>query len=112
HADTAPAEHQPLGQSIKPITTLDSAGIDYLAMLKTDEPYAGIISGRSPLIWASAQVVCDSPDKKDVENGVRRGRLMARPVAKVAAQAQTEVLIVTPYFIPAGDELRLLNTLL
>ena len=59
---------------------LDSAGIDYVAMLKSDEPYAGIISGRLPLIWASAQVVCDSPDKKDVENGVRRGRLMARPV--------------------------------
>lgn len=111
-ADTVLAEHRRLARSTKPIQTLDSAGIDYAAMLKTDEPYAGIISGRSPLIWASAQVVCDSPDKKDVENGVRRGRLMARPVAKVAAQAQTEVLMVTPYFIPAGDEARLLSTLL
>lgn len=111
-ADTVLAEHRRLARSTKPIKALDSAGIDYAAMLKTDEPYAGIISGRSPLIWASAQVVCDSPDKKDVENGVRHGRLMARPVAKVAAQAQTEVLMVTPYFIPAGDEMRLLSTLL
>jgi cardiolipin synthase C len=112
HVDSALAEHRPAARSAKPIKALDSTGIDYVAMLKTDEPYAGIISGRSPLIWASAQVVCDSPDKKDVENGVRRGRLMARPVAKVAAQAQTEVLMVTPYFIPAGDEMHLLDTLL
>lgn len=91
---------------------LDSPGIDYVAMLKSDEPYAGIIAGRSPLIWATAQVVCDSPDKKDVVNGARRGRLMARTVANEAAQVQNELLMITPYFIPAKDELRLLDGLL
>ena len=55
----------------KPLRGLDSKGIDYVAMLKSNEPYAGMISGRLLLVWANSQVVCDSPDKKDVENGAR-----------------------------------------
>ena len=112
HPSSALAEHRRLADGSKPVQALDSAGIDYVAMLKSDEPYAGIISGRSPLIWATAQVVCDSPDKKDVVSGARRGRLMARTVANVAAHAQSEVLMVTPYFVPARDEMRMLDGLL
>jgi putative cardiolipin synthase len=105
-------KHRQLARGSKPMLALDSPGIDYVAMLRTDEPYAGMISGSTPLVWANAQVVSDSPDKKDVVKGVSRGRLMARPVSMAAAQAQTEILIVTPYFIPARDEIHMLDTLL
>jgi putative cardiolipin synthase len=111
-AASALAEHRRQAHGSKPMQALDSPGVDYVAMLKTDEPYAGIIAGRSPLIWATAQVVSDSPDKKDVVNGARGGRLITRTIAKQAAQVQTEMLMVTPYFIPAPDELRLLDRLL
>jgi putative cardiolipin synthase len=40
------------------------------------EPFNGIISGRLPLIWAHAQVVCESPDKKKVDDGAMVGRLI------------------------------------
>jgi putative cardiolipin synthase len=106
HNAAAPAPRRQLMQK------LDSPGIDYVAMLNTQEPYAGMIAGRLPLTWANAQVVCDSPDKKDVEHGARRGRLMTRPVAKAAAEVKSELLMVTPYFVPAKDELQTLDTLL
>jgi len=112
HSPAALAKHRQRARASRPMQALDSPGIDYVAMLKTDEPYAGMISGRLPLIWATAQVICDSPDKKDVESGVQRGRLMARPVAKAAALVQTELLMITPYFIPANDEMRVLDALL
>ena len=51
--------------------------VDYRARSATGEPYAGMISGRLPLVWTRAQVVCDSPDKKHVE----RGELGGRPVS-------------------------------
>jgi putative cardiolipin synthase len=70
-----------------------------------------MLSGRLPLVWAHAQVVCDSPDKKQVESGAKRGRLMTRSVANTASAVQTELLIVTPYFIPADEELQLLKDL-
>ena len=85
--------------------------IDYVARSATGEPYAGMLSGRLPLVWAHAQVVCDSPDKKRVESGVRECRLMIRPVAAIANAAQSELLMVTPYFVPADDELRILTDL-
>ncbi|MGB8328423.1 MAG: phospholipase D family protein, partial [Steroidobacteraceae bacterium] len=93
------------------LQTLETGGIDYMKRVATGEPYAGLLSGRLPLVWAHAQVVCDSPDKKQVESGAKRGRLMMRSVAKSASAAKTELLMVTPYFVPADEELQLLQDL-
>jgi putative cardiolipin synthase len=90
------------------LNTLKSDGIDYAARVATGEPYAGLISGRLPLVWAQAHVVSDSPDKKNVESGARKGRRMARSVVDAAREAQSEVLMVTPYLVPADDEWQLL----
>ena len=78
-------------------------GIDYVKRIATGEPFNGIISGRLPLVWAHAQLISDSPDKKKVENNAMVGRLMHRAVAKAAMAVQSELLMVTPYLIP-GDE--------
>jgi putative cardiolipin synthase len=85
--------------------TLKTDGVDYTARLASDEPYAGIISGRLPLVWAPAQVVCDTPDKKGVERGHVGGRLMAEQVLLAARATQSELLMITPYLVPAPDEL-------
>jgi cardiolipin synthase C len=84
---------------------LKTDGVDYVARLASGEPYAGIISGRLPLVWAQAQVISDSPDKKNVDRGALPGRLMAEQVLKAAGAAQSELLMVTPYLVPAPDEL-------
>jgi cardiolipin synthase C len=112
HAASDLEKHRRLAQGSKPMLSLDSPGIDYAAMLRTGEPYIGMISGHLPLVWASVEVAYDSPDKRNVDKGVSGGRLMSEPVMKAAAQAHTEILMVTPYFVPAGDEMRLLDTLL
>jgi putative cardiolipin synthase len=88
-----------------------SGGIDYASLLATDDPYAGIISGRLPLVWAHAQVVHDSPDKKQVVSGAAPGRLIARAVEDTARAVKSEILLVTPYFVPSAGELQLLEDL-
>lgn len=110
---TASADDHPRARAGEQAQRLSASGIDYVARAKaaTGEPYAGIISGRLPLVWAHAQLVCDSPDKKHVENGAVAGRLMIRPVAETARAAQSELLLVTPYLVPADDEMRLLKDL-
>jgi putative cardiolipin synthase len=95
----------------KQLQQLQSGGVDYVARIASGEPYAGMISGRLPLVWAQAQVVCDSPDKKQVENGALAGRLMSRPVADAARAVQSELLMITPYFIPVEEEHQLLQGL-
>ena len=91
--------------------SLASPGVDYAARIVSGEPYASIISGKLPLIWANAQVVCDSPDKKEVRSRERHGRLMQPEVAAAAAMARSELLMITPYVVPAPEEMSLLARL-
>jgi putative cardiolipin synthase len=76
---------------------LKAEGVGFVKRIASGEPYNGIISGRLPLIWAHAQVVCDSPDKKKVENGAMVGQLMERSVAEVATAVQSELLMIPPF---------------
>jgi putative cardiolipin synthase len=88
---------------------LRRAGFHYSEQLATGEPLASILSGGTELAWASAQVVCDSPDKKGVVEGQRVGRLNYKPIAAAVRSAEKELLITSPYFVPSQDELQLLH---
>ena len=79
---------------------LKEDGTDYASRVASGEPLAGMIAGRLPLVWAHAQLVYDSPEKKRVANGEMVGKLMHRAVAEAATAVQSELLIVTPFFIP------------
>jgi len=70
-----------------------------------------MIAGRLPLVWAPAWVVCDSPHKKQVEDGARAGRLMSDAVFAAVRATSSELLMVTPYFIPASEESAALSEL-
>jgi putative cardiolipin synthase len=86
-------------------------GTDYASRVATGEPLAGMLSGSLPLVWAHAQLVYDSPEKKRVEKGEMVGKLMHRPVAKAVAAVQSELLMVTPYFIPGNEGMQLFGDL-
>lgn len=90
---------------------LKSDGFDYAKRVATGEPFDGIISGRLPLIWAHAQLVYDSPDKKQVASGAMVGRLMQRPVANATVAVQSELLMVTPYLIPGKEGMQMFKDL-
>jgi putative cardiolipin synthase len=100
-----PASHESQAQPAK------SGAVDYASLLKTGEPYAGIINGRLPLVWAHAQLVHDSPEKKKVRGGERAGSLIGRAVVESVREVQSELLMITPYFVPAADEFQSLKNL-
>jgi putative cardiolipin synthase len=73
------------------------------------QPFLDIVSGRTSLIWSPMTLAYDSPDKKDVDKGNSPGRLIYKALAEQVSEVRTELLMVTPYFIPAPDELHLLK---
>ena len=90
---------------------LKSAGLNYAEKLATGEPLAGLMSGQLPLVWADAQFVSDPPDKKKLTAaGTRVGGLMYKPVAEMARQVKSQLIVVSPYFVPTKDELVLLKS--
>lgn len=90
---------------------LKADGIDYATRVASGEPFNGILTGRLPLIWAHAQLISDSVDKKKVENGAMVGRLMHRAVANAASEVKSELLMVTPYLIPGSEGMQLFKDL-
>ena len=102
-SSSAPRHHS------APAPKLKTAGFDYQDKLAHGEPLAGVLDGELSLVWADAQFIGDSPDKKNVVAGARSGELMYEPIAAAATHVQTELLMVTPYFVPTKGEVRLLE---
>ncbi|HXR57163.1 MAG TPA: phospholipase D family protein [Casimicrobiaceae bacterium] len=68
--------------------------------IRTGNPLSRLLSTDSGVVWAKAEVLADSPDKASVEDGDEAGTLFRRRLLEAAAEAQKELLIVSPYFVP------------
>jgi putative cardiolipin synthase len=88
------------------------AGASYLHDAASGEPLSGILNGELPVVWAPAQVVCDSPDKQfHHDDSVRGGAFVYEPVAQTVAAVHSELLMITPYFVPTPRESQVLKDL-
>ncbi len=100
----------------KPDTAIDAHSATtttaaYQARIDSGEPLAGLLDGRTALVWTSARVVYDSPDKRRVERRQQHGRLMSEAVNTQIAAVKRELLMVSPYFVPSTGELAQLRQL-
>jgi putative cardiolipin synthase len=83
----------------------------YLGLIGKGDPLAGLLSGTLPLVWTRAQLVYDSPEKRRVDRGQQSGHLIFPPVVDAAAALQSELLIVTPFFVPGPSGMELFEGL-
>jgi cardiolipin synthase C len=101
----------PKERSAEPRVSFADGSTDYRARIASGRPLQELIADDAALHWAKAAVVCDSPDKKDVEQRKKRGHLMAPEVTHAMQDADTELLMVSPYFVPSESEIALLGEL-
>jgi putative cardiolipin synthase len=73
-----------------------------LNQLFSDSPY---------LTWASAQLIYDSPNKKDVEDDSLVGSLIYEPIKEAVKSTRSELFIMTPFFIPGNEGMKMIQTL-
>ncbi|MGE0857844.1 MAG: phospholipase D family protein [Gammaproteobacteria bacterium] len=90
---------------------LEDDGIDYGLALASGEPYAGMLSGRLDLQWARAEVLSDSPAKSAKDSADRGGRLLMPALIAALGAARSELVMVTPYFVPTAGELAVFSAL-
>ena len=76
------------------------ANASYMHALAANEPLAAMLSSKSSLVWAKAELIYDSPEKAKVEDGEQGGRLLRHRLGEVAKQVQSELIIVSPYLVP------------
>jgi putative cardiolipin synthase len=70
-----------------------------------------MLSGKSSLVWAKAEVIYDSPEKAKVQGGEIGGRLLRRRLGEVAKQVQSELIVVSPYLVPGPGGMKFLEEL-
>ncbi len=83
---------------------------DLVKRAKTGQPLAALMAPDG-LTWASAEVIYDSPDKAEVENGDAPGVLLRRRLIRAAKAVHKELVIVSPYFVPGKPGERMLKEL-
>jgi putative cardiolipin synthase len=77
--------------------------------IESGEPLLNMTTGRDPMLWSKARLVYDSPDKGAIIDGVASGKLIYAAVEQRAADVRHELLMITPYFVPAPADLSLLE---
>ncbi|WP_353192000.1 phospholipase D family protein [Pandoraea pnomenusa] len=70
----------------------------------------GLRSGKVPLFWAPAELAADTPDKLDAP-ATETKSAPGDKLRHLAANAQSEVLIISPYFVPLDGGVRFLSML-
>ena len=83
----------------------------YFTNISSRDQIAEILSGKRPLVWAKAMLAFDSPDKASTVSGDQPGNLMWKRVASATESVKSELIIVSPYLVPGGAELKLLRQL-
>jgi len=84
---------------------------DQVKAIRSGNPLAALLAGDSGIAWAKAEVLVDSPDKANVEDGDMIGALFRRRLLAAAAETKSELLAVSPYFVPGDAVADLLKAL-
>ena len=73
---------------------------EYAQKLKDANLTKRVEAGHIPYVWAEGEVLYDDPLKVIESDDSSRKVLMGRKLKSIIDEAQSEVLIITPYFIP------------
>ncbi|HEY3180830.1 MAG TPA: phospholipase D family protein [Casimicrobiaceae bacterium] len=68
--------------------------------LNKGDPLNGLLDGRLSFVWANAAVIADHPEKAEVPPGEPVRSPVVRQLVQEMRNVNSEVAIVTPYFVP------------
>ncbi len=77
--------------------------------VQTSQLLKRIEAGKAPLVWAQGEALSDDPLKSINPDDPGRSEKMARRLKAIIEEAQSEVLMVSPYFVPGKDGTRWLK---
>jgi putative cardiolipin synthase len=85
---------------------------DYERGVSKGDPLSTIVSGTTPLVFARAEVLYDSPDKAKPDGDDEfAGRRLRERLMEACRATQQELVIVTPYLVPGDEQMAMLRSL-
>lgn len=83
---------------------------DLVRRAKTGQPLADLMAANG-VVWAKSELIYDSPDKAEVENGNAPGMLLRRRLIEASKDVRKELVVVSPYFVPGTPGTHMLKAL-
>ena len=108
---TPPADALPAFEQDLAAHRASMKGTDLERHAASGQPLKGLLEAGSGVVWAKAEVIYDSPDKADVDDGNVPGRLIRRKLIEASRAATTELVVVSPYFVPGEPGVKMLSEL-
>jgi cardiolipin synthase C len=81
----------------------------YWLKVQNNDLLKRIDAGQVPLVWGEAEVLCDHPLKCIDPDDARQAVKMTQKLKGILEEARSELLMVTPYFVPSQAGMRLLR---
>lgn len=93
------------------LEALEKQKESFINQAQSSQVLTRLFTGTPNLAWAKAQLVYDSPDKKDVEDDSLVGSLIYEPIKEAVKSTRSELLIITPYLIPGVEGMKIFQLL-
>jgi putative cardiolipin synthase len=86
-------------------------GSEYAQRLRNSELLNQLLDHQLPLVWASAQVLADRPEKASGSDSSKETIKLGASLRPYVEAARSELIISSPYFIPGEDGIRFFKSL-
>ncbi|HEY3299335.1 MAG TPA: phospholipase D family protein [Methylophilaceae bacterium] len=91
----------------KDCEALEDEPASFLKSISASNQVNNLMTASVSPSWANAEVIYDSPDKKEMEDDKMTGSLIYNSFAELAKATRSELLIITPFFVPGDDGMAL-----
>jgi cardiolipin synthase C len=86
-------------------------GTDYGRKLRESDLVKRLEAGRLPVVWAQGEVLYDRPGRVNASAPPDRSNSMGPRLREIIEEAQSEALIISPYFVPRERGVKWLGTM-
>ncbi len=83
----------------------------YMQQIGRAKALSSVIADDRAMIWATSELLYDSPDKSKVQDGEEEGQVLRRRLGEAVRSVTSELLVVSPYLVPGEGGMRLLEGL-
>jgi putative cardiolipin synthase len=108
-APTLAVSHSPDRASPSAGGATHGDGAKLKELLETGEPLATILGSVPAFVRANAEVLYDTPEKREVEAGQKDGPLMRRSLVAAIDGVSSELMITSPYVVPGEGGMKLVE---
>jgi len=84
---------------------------EYVRRLRESDLLKRLEAGRLPVVWAQGEVLYDRPGRVSSSEAIGSSNSMSPRLREIIEEAKSEALLISPYFVPRKNGVKLFRTM-